>query len=135
MHTGSKKAKQVTNPIYEGALYETVEEQQSHQTPPTSTVQTMSTEVITSTDNTYQSIPISIPSEQMREEREFENAVVIRKSHHSHNTEEREEVGEEKTEEEREEEREGAYTIMSTPTGISFTPSREDRATWLVNRD
>ena len=90
----------------------------------------MSTEFITSTDNIYQSVPINIPSEQMREEREFENAVVIRKSHHSHSTGIRE--GDREMEEEREEEREGAYIIMSTP---SFTPYCEDRATWLVNRE
>ena len=127
-HTGSKKAKEVNNPIYEGPLYENVEEEQSSQPPPTSsTVHAMSTEFIPNTDNIYHSLPVNIPSGQGWE---FESAVVVRKSRHPHITEmggserEREEEGEE-----------GAYTIMSTPSGISFTPSREDRATWLVNRD
>ena len=127
----SNEMNQTVNPIYEGPLYENMEEHQNNISPPTYADRSHLSRAF----NKYQSSPINIPSgvARAKEELEFYAVAASKKSRNSRSVEEDE--GEGEIEGEGEGEGEGTYTIMRTPTGISFTPSREDRNTWLGIRD
>ena len=65
LYAGSREAKQVNNPIYEGQLYENVEEQQSSHLPPISSVDYIrNRDSISSPENIYQTSPINISTGQ-----------------------------------------------------------------------
>lgn len=117
----------MSNPIYEGPLYENVEEQQNSIPPPSADGGGLTTSV----SNIYESSPIAIPNSQERVPDGVLGfyAVITAKSNDS------QAVGEEVEGREEEGVEEGMYTVMRTPTGISFTPSREDRFDWLGHRD
>ena len=118
----------MSNPIYEGPLYENVEEQQNSIPPPSAAGEGLTTSI----SNIYESSPVPIPNSQERGPDGVLGfyAMITAKSNGVGQQVEGREGGEEEEEEE-----EGMYTVMRTPTGISFTPSREDRFDWLSNRD
>ena len=121
-----QEAKESDNPIYEGPLYENVEEQQRQlPLPPLpSARRRLSKGLVTSVENMYHSSPIPVPSGSDSEGLYAELAARKRESQATPTGDGEEEV----------------YTIMS-PVGpaeraaaLSFTPYLEDRAAWISNR-
>lgn len=117
----------MSNPIYEGPLYENVEEEQNSIPPPSAAGEGLTISI----SNIYESSPVPIPNSQERVPDGVLGfyAMITAKSNDS------QAVGEEVEGREGEGEEEEMYTVMRTPTGISFTPSREDRLDWLSNRN
>ena len=119
-----QEAKESYNPIYEGPLYENIEERQGPPPPnplpnPSSVGRRMSSSIVCSVDNVYLSSPISIPASQQ----EREGVYCELKRPASLDTEQ---------------ETEDAYTLMSPVAAVvataSFTPYLEDREMWIANR-
>ena len=118
--TQAQEAKESNNPIYEGPLYENIEERETPlptiHPQPLSLGRRMSRGLINGVDNVYQTSPIPIPSG------EREGVYAELKTGGPHNT----------TAEE-----EDAYTIMSpvsrAATAINSTPYLEGRAAWIGN--
>ena len=120
----SREVKENGNPIYEGPLYENMEESPPSLPPPPSTRRRVSGGFIRrSVDNVYHSSPVPIPTGS---ETEGLYAELTDRKQDSQPT--APEEGEEET-----------YTIMSpvgpaARDGLSFTPYMEDRAAWIGNR-